>query len=318
MQDPAALLRLEPDVDVSQMRASVLVTALAGFMDAGHTQRVLVEHLLATLEHRVVATFDLDQLMDYRGRRPIMRYDRDHWGAYSDPSLALYRLVDNEGTPFLLLWGPEPDYQWERVVEATRQLIRLLGVSLTVTAHGVPMAVPHTRPVGISVHATHEHLRAAREPVFGTVDVPGSLAALLEFRLGEADQQAMGFAVHVPHYLTQTDFPGGALAALEAIVGATGLDLPDAALQIAAADNLKAIESEVGQTEEAGEVVSALEQQYDAFVAGRQRRALLAGDDSELPTADELGMEFEAFLRGQVVDGESPTDTSDPERGPGI
>ena len=46
-------------------------------------------------------------------------------------------------------------------------------------------------------------------------------------------------------------------------------------------------------------MVEALEEQYDGFVAGRQRKALLAGDDSLIPTADELGAEFEQFLRQQ-------------------
>ena len=69
------------------------------------------------------------------------------------------------------------------------------------------------------------------------------------------------------------------------------------ALQLAAADTQRAIAAEVASTEDAPAVVESLEEQYDAFVAGRQRKALLAGDDSLLPTAEELGEEFEAFLR---------------------
>lgn len=299
MLDPATLIHVEPGDHVGTLRAPVMIVAFSGFMDAGHCQRVLVDHLLATLDNEIIATLDVDELLDYRGRRPIMTFDRDHFSGYSDPMIALYRVVDDAGQPFLVLTGPEPDYQWERVIEAIRHLQRLFGVTLTVTSHGIPMAVPHTRPVGLSTHATHDHLRGDKEPVFGTVDVPSSLSSLLELRLGESGEQAVGYAVHVPHYLAQADFPAGALAALEAIVAQTGLDLPDAALQIAAADNLQAIEGEVAQAEGAGEVVSALEKQYDAFVAGRQRQALLSGDESQLPTAEELGEEFEAFLRGQ-------------------
>jgi hypothetical protein len=42
--------------------------------------------------------------------------------------------------------------------------------------------------------------------------------------------------------------------------------------------------------------VRALEQQYDAFTANREN--LLAGDD-QMPTAEELGAEFERFLAEQ-------------------
>jgi len=277
----------------------VLVVALGGFIDAGSAQRIMVDHLLATLEHTVVATFDTDQLYDYRGRRPIMTYDRDKWTGYEDPTLILYRVIDDAGTPFLLLSGREPDFQWERCIEAIRQLMALLGVRLVATAYGIPMTVPHTRPLWVTVHATQEHLLAGRESVFGQIKVPAGLTNLLEYRLGENGQQAVGYAVHVPHYLAQADFPSAALAGLENLAAGTGLRLPDAALQIAAADSQRAITAEVSANEEAAPVITALEEQYDTFVAGRQRQALLAGDDSLIPTAEQLGQEFEAFLRTQ-------------------
>ena len=153
MQDPAELYSFETDTDPRELRASVLLVSLGGFVDAGHTQRLMTEHVLATLEHTVVASFDVDQLVDYRGRRPAMTFDRDRWSSYSDPSLVLYRVIDRDGEPFLVLDGLEPDYQWERVVEAVRQLVQAFGVTLTVSVHGIPMAVPHTRPIGQSAHA---------------------------------------------------------------------------------------------------------------------------------------------------------------------
>ena len=47
---------------------------------------------------------------------------------------------------------------------------------------------------------------------------------------------------------------------------------------------------------EVAAVVSALEQQYDAYIAGQENALPLANDSSELPTADELGAELERFL----------------------
>lgn len=299
MQDPRELYSFETDTDVATLRAGVLVVAFGGYLDAGGTQRLLVDHLLSTLEHSVVATFDIDQLFDYRGRRPMMTFERDRWTAYDDPTLVLYRVMDDEGIPFLLLTGREPDYQWERTCEAVRELIDRFGVTLTVTVYGIPMAVPHTRPLWVSAHATHEHLMHGRGTVFGTVKVPAGLQNLLELRLGEAGREAVGYAVHVPHYVAQSEYPAAALAGLENLLAATGLALPDAALQVAAADTQRAIAAEVAKTDDAPQVVEALEEQYDTFVAGRQRRALLAGDDSLIPTADEIGEEFEAFLRQQ-------------------
>jgi len=146
------------------------------------------------LAHTVVASFDVDQLIDYRGRRPAMMFDRDRWSSYADPSLLLYRVIDADGEPFLILSGPEPDYQWERVVEAIHQLVGTLGVTLTVSVHGIPMAVPHTRPIGRTAHATSPRLIGEHDPLFGALQVPGSASSLLELRLGESGHDALGFA----------------------------------------------------------------------------------------------------------------------------
>lgn len=303
MLNPSELYRFETDADPQDLQASVMVVALGGFVDAGHTQRLLTDHLLATSESSVVASFDTDQLLDYRGRRPGMVFDTNRWVSYDDPCLALHRMIDRDGTPYLLLAGPEPDYQWERVAEAIRGLVVQLGVNLVVTAHGIPMGVPHTRPIGVTAHATDPRLIPEQINPFGRVQVPGSLLALLELRLGESGHDALGFAVHVPQYLVQTEFADGAVTALNAITAATGLNLPIDDLVAAAGLNRAEIAQEVAGSDEVAQVVAALERQYDTFIEGLQKPSLLATDVSELPSADEIGAEFEQFLRKVSEDG---------------
>jgi len=303
VQDPSELFEIETDTPLQDLHASVLLVSLGGFVDAGQTQRLMTEHVLATLPHTVVASFDVDQLMDYRGRRPAMTFDRDRWSAYDDPSLLLYRVTDAEGEPFLVLSGPEPDYQWERVVEAVHQLIGTLGVTLTVSIHGIPMAVPHTRPIGRTAHATTPGLIGEHDPLFGALQVPGSLSALLELRLGESGHDAIGFAIHVPHYLAQAQFADAAVVGLESFVATTGLNIPAADLVAAAGLNRSEIAQEIAGSDEVSQVVEALERQYDTYIEGRERPSLLQTDIRDLPTADEIGAEFEQFLRAQTDDG---------------
>ncbi len=304
MQDPRGLFDLETArTDFGQ---PVLLYSLGGFVDAGSAGRLLADHLVETLDHEIVATFDVDQLLDFRGRRPAMTFSRDHWSAYSDPSLILYALRDQAGQEFLLLQGPEPDFQWERFCEAVRMLVERFGARLAVTFHGIPMAVPHTRPLGVTAHATDPAIIAGNEAWMGEVLVPGSVPALLEFRLGEWGHPGVGYAVHVPHYLSQADFHDAALVALRAVSAVTGLSLPDATLEDAAERTRADIIREVGDSDEVARVVAALEQQYDTFLEGRSRGSLLAGDASELPSADELGAAFEQFLAEQTDEGPTP------------
>lgn len=302
MQDPRELYQLETDTHASALGAHTMVVSLGGLIDAGNTQQLLTAHLLGTLEHTVVASFDIDQLLDYRGRRPVMTFDRDRFTEYADPSLLLYRMTDAEGTPFYLLAGPEPDYQWERMIEAIRQLIRRLGVQLVVSAQGIPMGVPHTRPVGMTRFASKPSLIPDNEALFGSVQVPSSLDSLMHLRLGESGVDTVGFAIHVPHYLAQMDFGDAAVEALNAITGLTGLDIPVQELAALAGLHRAEIGRQVDENEEVGDVVHGLEEQYDAFTEGLKRQNLLATEMAELPSADEIGAELEKFLREEEPD----------------
>ena len=75
----------------------VLVHALTGFVDAGQAGHLAVAHLLENLEHRLVATFDIDQLLDYRSRRPMMIFDEDRWAGYEQPELVQPVKILNRG-----------------------------------------------------------------------------------------------------------------------------------------------------------------------------------------------------------------------------
>lgn len=296
MLDPQELYELQPDSPTAEeLSGPVLVHALSGFIDAGAAGRLTAEHLLASLEHRVLARFDVDQLYDYRARRPPMTFVANRWTEYDAPRLDLHLARDSAGTPFLMLVGAEPDVQWERFVVALRGLIERFGVRLTVGVNAIPMAVPHTRPVGVSAHATRPELVADRPVWVGRVQVPGHLAALLELRLGQAGHDAVGFAVHVPHYLAQAEYPDAAATLIDEVSTLGGLELPSTQLSGLGVQVRAAISAQVADQPEVAAVVASLEQQYDAFVGGTDR-SLLAGQAADLPTADELGAELERFL----------------------
>ncbi|GLZ28942.1 hypothetical protein Lesp02_11320 [Lentzea sp. NBRC 105346] len=290
MHDPENLY--EVDSEVPDLTGAVLLHHFDGFMDAGAAGRLLADHLLSTYENRVIARFDVDELIDYRSRRPLMTYATDHWEDYAKPELVVRLLHDDAGTPFLLLSGPEPDQRWERFVNAVHSLVERWGVRLVVGFHGIPMGVPHTRPLRVIAHATRAELVSEHQPFFNRVQVPGNVAGLIELRLGEHGQDAMGFAAQVPHYLAQSNYPTAAVTLLDAVARATGLSWKIDKLLEAAQRTDAEIHRQVAESDEVGQVVEALERQYDAFV---QTQAM--GDD--IPSADELGAEFERFLAEQ-------------------
>jgi predicted ATP-grasp superfamily ATP-dependent carboligase len=300
--DPGDLYRVSPDAP--ELDDVTMLYYLDGFIDAGGAGRLLTAHLLSSLDHTEVAAFDADSLIDYRSRRPVMTFAKDHWESYEAPELVISLLRDAEGTPFLLLNGPEPDHDWNKFTAAVLGLTAALRVRLAVGFHGIPMGAPHTRPLGVTAHATRTDLVEGYRPLVDRLQVPGSAAGLLELRLGESGRDAIGFAVHVPHYLAQAAYPAAAVTLLESVQRVTGLSLPADALREAAQRTDTEITRQVEGSEEVKEVVQALEQQYDAFAAGGNGN--LADEAENMPTAEELGAQFERFLAEQQGRGDAP------------
>ena len=99
MLDPEGLYALADGAPSPEaLGRPILLHALGGFIDAGFAGRLASEHLLETLPHRLVATFDVDQVYDYRARRPAMVFVEDHWESYAAPQLALHAVTDAAGT----------------------------------------------------------------------------------------------------------------------------------------------------------------------------------------------------------------------------
>jgi hypothetical protein len=283
----------------------VMLVALDGFLDAGSASGLAVAHLLESSAGRVVASFEVDEFYDYRARRPPMSFVRDHYSDYEAPRLVVRLMHDEQRTPYLLLTGPEPDIRWEAFAEAVRTVVRHFEVRLTVSVGSVPMAVPHTRPVQVTNHATAKRLLIADNVWRGEIRIPSSAQSLLELRLGEWGHDATGFVAHIPHYVAQFGYPEASAAMLRQVAAVTGLQWDVTALEAAAAERQAEIAEQVADSEEVRAVVAGLEQQYDAFHRADSGGGpnLIAEDGalpdaSELPTGEELGAQFEQFLAG--------------------
>ena len=213
----------------------------------------------------MVASFDIDAFYDYRARRPPMTFTENRYEDYEPPRLVVRLNHDSLGTPYLLLHGPEPDTHWEAFALAVRAVVEHFRVRLTVSMGAVPMAVPHTRPVMLTNHATVPDLLLHENIWKGQIRVPASAQSLLELRLGEWGHAAMGFVAHIPHYVAQFDYPSAAATMLESVEVVTGLQWDLADVEAAGEAKMVEIAAQIEDSDEVRDVVPGLEQQYDAF-----------------------------------------------------
>jgi hypothetical protein len=281
----------------------ILIHAFTGFLDAGLATGQATKAIMSRTS-RLLAQFDLDEILDYRARRPPLTYVNDHFSDVEWPSIAVHEVTDDAGRRVCVLTGPEPDYRWQGFIDAVLGMIDRFDIELTVGLSAVPWPAPHTRPVGVTIHGTDPRLLPDEDPMLGTLQVPGHIGGLLELRLGQSGRDAIGIAAQVPHYLAQVDYPRAAITMLDALRETTGVTINTEGLQPAADRAEAEISGQLEQSEEFAAVLAALEQQYDQVMSVRQESV------AELPTADELAAQVEQFLAHMdATDRDSRTET---------
>ncbi|MCU1514771.1 MAG: hypothetical protein JWO10_1861 [Microbacteriaceae bacterium] len=295
MRDPEGLYEINPQVfDVPD--GLPLIAGLTGFADAGSGVTQLNDYLIDTLDYKIVATFDTDALLDYRARRPTIYFDQDHLADYRPATLALYLAADEIGQQFLFLTGFEPDFQWERFTAAVLQLVDRYKVKTTTWVHAIPMPVPHTRPIGVTVSGNRVELIDSMSIWKPHTQVPANALHLVEYRLQELGHPTTGFVLLIPHYLADTEFPDAAVTALESISAATGLIFPTDRLREEGREFVAKIDGQVETNQELAKLVGTLEERHDSYMEGNPLRSPLTDEDGELPSADEIAAELQNFL----------------------
>lgn len=277
-----------------------LVVTLQGFSDAGNTVAQLEQLLWDAYDPDPLFRFNNDLLLDYRARRPVITFDEDHLTDYVPEELVLSLAHDENGAPFLLLSGYEPDFGWEGFIETVMTLIGELQVSSTTWVHAIPMPVPHTRPIGTTVSGTNRDLIDERSVWQPTTKLAATVGHVLEYRLHEAGEQVTGFVLLVPHYLSNTEYPQALLSALDALMSSTSLSFAVTEIMEKASEFNTRVNDQVADSDESMEMLRNLETRYDEYMREKlEGESPLLPPADNLPTADQLASELERFLAEQ-------------------
>lgn len=293
------LIQPVPDLRSEDGRGPVLVHGLEGFTDAGQAIEGTTGHLRDTLDAQLIVEFDVDQLIDYRSRRPHLKYSFDHFSGYDEPSIQIHAVKDSEGTSFLLLSGLEPDLRWDGFTESVIDLAGSFGVRMSIGLGAMPLGVPHTRPTNSSAHASDVDLIRGFPAWPGEFSVPGNVTSLLELRMSENGIPSAGFTVHVPQYLAQTSYPAAILNLVGSVAKVGELALPTGELEKSAEEFTAQVNAQISHNPEILTAVELMEKQYDEFMEARMGSDSLNPGGKPLPSGEEIGAEFERFLAQQ-------------------
>ena len=272
------------------LRAPVLIIAMDGWVDAAAAATTAANQIVEDGEQ--IATFDMDLLIDYRARRPVLDIvDGDlkslAWSERRDDEFGRVNAVGERD--LVVLTGAEPDFRWRELSDAVYELCVRLGIVESVTLGSLGLAVPHTRPTQITATASRpEVLGPDDQRTEGLLRVPAAAVSVIEMNLRDHGIPTVGFFAQTPHYVTATYAPA-VLALIERLGRHLGVTLPAGSLAGEAASQREQLDRIVEQRPEIKEYVERLEA---AFQPGWS-----------IPSADELGAEIERFLRRQGDEG---------------
>ena len=272
----------------------VLILGLEGWVDANLGGAAAVATLLGNMETEVLASFDIDVLLDFRSRRPTQRIEEGMLTSLTWPELQLRAGVDAQGNDVLLLVGPEPDHQWRAFTSAVVGLASEFDVRMAIGLGAFPAAVPHTRATRVVTTATHKDIAAKIGYLPAIREVPSGVNASLIKGFELAGVPAANLWAMVPHYLSGVPYPAASVSLLEALSSVSGVSVDTSELTTAANMTRARLDELIAQNPEHVEMVSSLEAQFDSATDANEGLNL-----DNLPSGDEIAAELERFLRDE-------------------
>jgi hypothetical protein len=262
----------------------VVIAALDGWVDAGSAATSAVAALAA--KSVTIATFDPDQLYDYRSRRPTLEIRDGRLASLAWPELTL-RQGRFGSRDVLVLSGAEPDDCWHGLADAAVELLGRLDVRGWISLGAIPAAVPHTRAVPILGTSSRPGLLRANVVAgpTGLMRVPAAALSMLELAVTAAGIPAVGYFAQIPHYVTGPYAPA-AVELLRVLERHLDVELPHGDL----VEDARALRGRLDAAATADESTRAYVERLESMV-----------DESRLPAGDDLISEIERFLRDRTA-----------------
>lgn len=277
------------------MSSPLLVVMLQGWIDASTAANAAMQRLVSETGATTLVTFDSDEFLDFRARRPTMELREGINTRLDWPSTEMMFGRDSNGKEVLLLTGYEPDTKWNLFAGLVGELASTLGVRKMIGLGAYPFATPHTRPVNLSCTSPSSDAIATLPYVRSSVDVPAGIEAVLEHVLSGRGISSIGIWAQVPHYATTMAYPAATVALLSAVCDTSGITIDISAERTEAVAQRGRLDALVAANNEHAQLLEQLESAYDA---AHQRDDMTA----DIPSGDELAAQFEKYLREQRRD----------------
>ena len=273
--------------EIGDLRSPVMVIALTGLFDIAGAASTALDRFAPAEVSVTVGEIDPDPFYDFTQERPLVEID--------DGEVRVIRWPENRfdvvrglgGRDLVVLVGAEPHLYWRTYSACVGEVVTALGCEAVVSVGSSAEAVPHTRVPLVTGSTTDGEL--ARRLGIGQPTYQGvtGVAGVLLADLADAGVPAVSLRVGVPHYLMNAEHPQ-AVAALQAHLAHV--------LNVPVPEDDGTLAADIARWRILHDEVVAGDSQLQMYVrmleAEHDRRA-----EASIPSADDLGAEFEQYLR---------------------
>ncbi|RLT40911.1 MAG: PAC2 family protein [Chloroflexi bacterium] len=293
--------------EIRPLRDPVLLAAFTGFTDTHGSAVAAVRYLAEQWNAQPLATIESERFYDFTVQRPrvhlennarVVTWPENAFSVASPPG------VDRD---FLLFTGIEPHLRWKTFIEAMEDVLQAVGCTTSITLASQPAAVPHTRPLPVTLSASHpefEQIFRLKAPVSryqGTTGIVG----ILNLHLRTLGGKNASLWALTPHYLTIGPNPNVGASLVEYVDLGFGTTTARTGLKEQSVIFGDQVREALEESSDVGAYIRQLEEQYDMerpSDATRMDPADAPGGSDDLPSSDELLEDLERFLRDQQGD----------------
>jgi len=235
-----------------------LLLAFEGWNDAGESATSAVRFLADALPSAPLATIDCEDYYDFTVRRPEVHLDAEGVREIQWPDFEL-RFGTLDGRCELIFGiGAEPHLRWRDFCDHLVRLVQRVGVRRVVLLGAFLADVLYSRPVRVSGASSDTEVldRLTIEP--SGYEGPTGITGVLADRLRREGLQVTSLWAGLPHYITVTPNPRGALALVQKVSDLVDLPVDREPLQAQAASFEKSVSEMVATDPALSEYIKEL------------------------------------------------------------
>ncbi len=276
-----------------ELERPVLVAAFRGWNDGAQAASLAAGYLAKTWGAERFAELEPEGFFDFQATRPHVSLVEGLTRRIDWPETVFYHArPDGLERDVVLLLGIEPNLRWRTFTDLVVGLARELGVELLITLGALLADVPHTRAAPVTGSATDSELVERLGLSASRYEGPTGIVGVLHDACGQQGIPSASLWAAVPHYVSLTPSPKGALALCERLGALIGVEVEADELEEAAQSYEEQVSEAVATDEETASYVDELERRSDQLE-----------ETSDLPSGDALAAELTRFLREREQNG---------------